>query len=222
MPASCRSWFARRSPRTNRFRPIPPAHDALSQATAAAAKPPIAGPVSTVPAAAAAISGRVYRFPVNASRIDSLALTFGAATVRHDVDLTYYGHHCSSRSDSMASTESDRTGRSVFRPGLPAGGRLTISSCWISTSSPTSTTTPWPSGSRRSRRFEVTANEASGLIRNGHLVGTLATQVVAPTLVRRPIHIDIDLARTIPEHVLRALDLGRPSGGSGLLTARTK
>ncbi len=55
-----------------------------------AAQPPAAVPIAAAPAMAAAISGNVYAFPVNSSRLDSLSLEFpknGSAIV----NLKYYG-----------------------------------------------------------------------------------------------------------------------------------
>ena len=67
----------------------PAAHAELRHATAAAAGLP-SRTRSEIPAMAATISGRVYQFPVNPSRIDSFALTFDRdGTAR--VDVKYYG-----------------------------------------------------------------------------------------------------------------------------------
>jgi CubicO group peptidase (beta-lactamase class C family) len=153
----------------------PAAHDALSQATAAAAKPPSAGPVSTVPATAAAISGRVYRFPVNASRIDSLALTFASGGTAR-VDLTYYGEPLQF---PVGLDGLYRVGPyGPFR--LPAGatGRWTSDDQFLLDLNFIANINHYTLAIRFTpdQTIEVTANEASGLIRNGHLVGTLATR----------------------------------------------
>lgn len=71
-----------------------PANDAAVSAlrfkVAAAAKEPATQAVAPAPRMAAAISGVVYEFPLNPSRLDSISLTFPQ---RGDarVDFTYYG-----------------------------------------------------------------------------------------------------------------------------------
>jgi hypothetical protein len=62
----------------------------LQKETGAASKALTAMPVPPMPALAAVISGNVYTFPVNSSRLDSLSLEFlhnGSAVV----NLKYYG-----------------------------------------------------------------------------------------------------------------------------------
>ncbi len=72
--------------------PLPPAPEALRelrQKTAAALRVPAREPVPPLPAAADAISGAVYRFPVNLSRLDTLSLRFGRQEA--SVTVTYLG-----------------------------------------------------------------------------------------------------------------------------------
>lgn len=61
----------------------------LQEKTAAARKPPAVEPVTPLPALAASISGSVYQFPINPSRLDSLSLNFEAG--RAGVTVTYLG-----------------------------------------------------------------------------------------------------------------------------------
>ena len=154
--------------------PLPanePGNAQLRDAIVAATRPPAASPTPALPATAAAISGRVYQFPINPSRIDSLALTFakdGTATV----ELAYYG-------DPLR-IPIGLDGVYRIGPhgpfGLPAGATGT----WRSETEflldvnfianinhYTLAITFLPD-----RTIEVSADEASGLIRNGKLVGT--------------------------------------------------
>ncbi len=143
----------------------------MRDAIVAAARPPAASPAPALPATAAAISGRVYQFPINSSRIDSLALTFakdGSATV----ELAYYGRPLRI---PIGLDGVYRIGpHGPF--GLPAGATGT----WRSETEflldvnfianinhYTLAITFLPD-----RTIEISANEASGLIRNGKLVGT--------------------------------------------------
>jgi CubicO group peptidase (beta-lactamase class C family) len=143
----------------------------LREAIIAATKPPAATPVAALPATASANSGHVYQFPINSSRIDTLALTFakdGTATV----DLAYYGRPLRM---PIGLDGVYRVGpHGPF--GLPAGATGT----WRSPTEfvldvnfianinhYTLAITFLPD-----RTIEVSANEASGLIRNGKLVGT--------------------------------------------------
>jgi CubicO group peptidase (beta-lactamase class C family) len=143
----------------------------LRNAIAAAATPPAATAVAPLPTMAAAISGKVFHFPINPSRIDSLALAFakdGAAAV----DLAYYGDplHIPIGLDG------------VYRVGPYGPFRL-----------PAGATGAWASDTEfrldvnfianinhytLAMRFqpdqtvEVTVDEASGLMKNGKIIGT--------------------------------------------------
>ena len=132
---------------------------------------PRRAPAPALPATAAAISGRVYQFPINPSRIDSLALTFakdGTATV----ELAYYG-------DPLR-IPIGLDGVYRIGPhgpfGLPAGATGTWRSeteflldvNFIANINHYTLAIKF----LPDRTIEVTADEASGLIRNGKLVGT--------------------------------------------------
>jgi CubicO group peptidase (beta-lactamase class C family) len=143
----------------------------LRDAIAAAAMPPPATPPRPAPATAGEISGRLYRFPINSSRIDSLALTFasnGTATV----ELTYYGK------PFRIPIGLDGVYRiGPYGPfGLPAGAtgswrsdtEFVLDVNFIANINRyTLAVTFLPD-----RTIQVSANEASGLIRNGKLLGT--------------------------------------------------
>jgi len=62
----------------------------MRKAAIAGRQPPAAQPLQPLPAMARSVSGRVYRFPVNASRIDSLALDFGNSGAV-TASVSYYG-----------------------------------------------------------------------------------------------------------------------------------
>jgi len=153
--------------------PANPDGDAqLRKQSADAALAPAAVPVPPMPAMAATISGGVYSFPVNSSRLDSLSLTFlanGAAIA----NVKYYGE--------SFTFPIGLDGVYQIGPYGPLGLRAGATGKWISENefqldlnfianinhytlsikfTPTHT-------------IEVTVDEASGLMRNGHLVGTL-------------------------------------------------
>ncbi len=156
--------------------PLPPNAEGdaqLASAAAAAAKAPAPAAVPKLPAIAKTISGNVYTFPVNASRLDSLSLVFaddGSAVA----NVKYYGQPLSF---PIGLDGVYRVGN--FGPmGLPAGA----TGKWISDNefqldlnfianinhyalairfTPNDT-------------IQVTVDETSGLIRNGRLTGTLA------------------------------------------------
>jgi hypothetical protein len=154
--------------------PLPPnaaGNAQLRDAIRGATRPPASTPAPALPATAAEISGRVYQFPINPSRIDSLALTF-ARDGNTTVELAYYGDPLRM---PIGLDGVYRVGpHGPF--GLPAGATGT-----------------WRSDTEflldvnfianinhytlaikflPDRTIEVTADEASGLIRNGRLVGT--------------------------------------------------
>jgi CubicO group peptidase (beta-lactamase class C family) len=151
----------------------PAANVHLQRSAAAAAQAPAAEPASAAPAAAAAISGKVFQFPVNSSRIDSLALTFAKdGTAR--VDLKYYGEPLRFPIGLDG----------VYRIGpygpfrLPAGARgkwtsehdfLLDLNFIANINHYTLAIRFTPEGT-----MEVAVDEASGLMRNGRLVGTPA------------------------------------------------
>jgi hypothetical protein len=117
------------------------------------------------------MSGKVFRFPVNASRIDSLALTFdrsGAARVA----LEYYGEPFSLPIGLDG----------IYRPGaygpfrLPAAatGRWTSDTEFLLDLNFIANINHYTLAIRFTPEptMDVTVNEASGLMRNGHIVGT--------------------------------------------------
>jgi CubicO group peptidase (beta-lactamase class C family) len=151
----------------------PEAQTQLRDAADTAAAPPAARAASPLPARAMAISGQVYEFPVNPSRIDSLALTFAPDGSAH-VDLTYYGRPL------RVPVALD----GVYQVGpygpfdLPAAaeGRWTSEDEFLLDLNFIANINHYTLGIRFTpdQTIEVTANEASGLIRNGRLLGTLA------------------------------------------------
>jgi CubicO group peptidase (beta-lactamase class C family) len=149
----------------------PAAQARLEQATAAAAKAPIAGPRSPLPATAASISGKVYDFAVNPSRIDSLSLTFAAdGTAR--VDLKYYGEPLRI---PLGLDGVYRVG--PYGPfGLPAGamGKWTADDQFLLDLNFIANINHYTLAIRFTpeQTMAVTASEASGLIRNGRLLST--------------------------------------------------
>jgi CubicO group peptidase (beta-lactamase class C family) len=166
----------------------PAAQARLKRETAAAASAPAAAPRSPLPATAAAISGRVYDFPVNPSRIDSLSLTFAAdGTAR--VDLSYYGEPL------RIPLALD----GVYHPGpygpfgLPAAamGKWTSDDQFLLDVNFIANINHYTLAMRFTpeQTVEVMASEASGLIRNGRLVSTAAARQVhgiALTAIRPP------------------------------------
>jgi hypothetical protein len=154
--------------------PLPPnaaANARLAARSVAAAVAPAPTPVAPVPAFAASISGKVFRFPVNTSRIDSLALTFGADRTAR-VDLAYYGEPLSV---PIGLDGVYRVGpHGPF--GLPAGATGTWTSerdfqldlNFIANINHYTMTIHFTT----ENTIEVNVNEASGLMRNGKIVGT--------------------------------------------------
>lgn len=135
----------------------------------AVARPPAPQPTATLPPLAPSISGAVYAFPVNPSRLDSLSLTFrnqneGSVTVK------YYGEPFTFSMGLDGVYRLTPTGPM----GLPAGawGKWTsdreflLDLNFASNINHYTLKILFDDG-----RIEVTADEASGLIRNGHLVG---------------------------------------------------
>ena len=143
----------------------------MRDAIVAATRPPAASPVPALPPTAAAISGQVYQFPINPSRIDSLSLMFakdGTATL----ELAYYG-------DPLR-IPIGLDGVYRIGPhgpfGLPAGATGTWRSQaeflldvnFIANINHYTLAIKF----LPDRTIEVIAEEASGLIRNGTLAGT--------------------------------------------------
>jgi CubicO group peptidase (beta-lactamase class C family) len=149
--------------------PNPSAYAHLNERVEYAGKPPAAAASSPLPSMAGSISGAVYEFPVNSSRLDSLSLTF-TKNGEARVDVEYYGQPLS------------------FPIGLDGVYRLVSNGPFHM---PAGATGKWIADNELlldvnfvaninhytldirfdGDRIEVTANEASGLIRNGQLVG---------------------------------------------------
>jgi hypothetical protein len=136
----------------------------------AAAKAPAAETLAALPAIAKTISGVAYDLPVNPSRLDRIALTFsGKADAK--LDLTYLGQPLT------IPVALD----GVYRLGphgplhLLAGARgkwtseneFLLDLNFIANINHYTLTLKFDGD-----RVEIAASEASGLIRNGHLVGT--------------------------------------------------
>jgi CubicO group peptidase (beta-lactamase class C family) len=148
----------------------PAARDQLRKSAAAAAEPPAPTPGQAAPAIAAAISGKAYQFPVNPSRLDSLALTFEADGTAW-VDLKYYGRPLRLPIGLDG----------VYRVGpygpfkLPAGaaGRWTSDRNFLLDVNFIANINHYTLDIRFTPEgaIDVRADEASGLIRNGQLAG---------------------------------------------------
>ncbi|HTX33793.1 MAG TPA: serine hydrolase [Bryobacteraceae bacterium] len=149
--------------------PNPLAYAHLEERVADAAKPPAAGASSPLPPMAFSISGATYEFAVNTSRIDSLSLKFeknGDARV----DLAYYGQPLSFPIGLNG----------VYRVGpngpfqMPAGamGKWIGENEFLLDVNFIANINHYTLDIRfEGDQIEVTANEASGLIRNGRLIG---------------------------------------------------
>ena len=144
----------------------------LRKESAAASQAPAAVPVPPLPAMAAAISGNVYLFPVNSSRLDSLSLTFpgdGSAVA----NVKYYG--------TPYSFPIGLDGVYRIGPYGPMGLRAGATGTWTSENeflldlNFIANINHYTLAIRFTpeKTIDVTADEASGLMRNGHLVGML-------------------------------------------------
>lgn len=166
------SQLVRQAVRSDAPLPANPAGEArLEQQTAAATKGPSAGPRSPLPAMAARISGKVYDFPVNPSRIDSLSLMFAPDGTAH-VDLKYYGEPLRI---PLALDGVYNVG--PYGPfGLPAAARgaWTSDDQFLLDLNFIANINRYTLAIRFTpdQTMEVTANEASGLIRGGRIVST--------------------------------------------------
>jgi CubicO group peptidase (beta-lactamase class C family) len=144
----------------------------LRDAIAAAVMPPAATPAAPLPAMAATISGKVFQFPVNPSRLDSLSLTFPQSGPAW-VDLQYYGEPLRLR---LALDGVYLVGPyGPFRMPAGATGRWTSERDFLLDVNFIANINHYTLAIHFTpeQSIEVTANEASGLIRNGHLVGAM-------------------------------------------------
>jgi hypothetical protein len=148
----------------------------LKQKSGEAAKAPAAVAVPPMPAIAKTVSGNSYSFPVNSSRLDSLRLVFDAGGNGSSVDVKYYGQplHIPLGLDGVY-----RVG--PYGPlGLPAGamGKWTSESDFLLDLNFIANINHYTLAIHFApdNTIAVTADEASGLMRNGHLTGTLASK----------------------------------------------
>jgi hypothetical protein len=142
----------------------------LQEKTAAASKPPASEPIAPLPALAASVSGAIYRFPINPSRLDSLSLKF-TNQGRASVTVSYLGEQLTFPVSLNGKYELGPDGPFHLTGG--AKGK------WISETefhldlNFVANINHYDLRLRFSGdQVEVTANEASGLIRNGKLIGT--------------------------------------------------
>ncbi len=149
--------------------PNPLAFAHLRERVVDAAKPPAVGPSSPLPPMAFSISGAIYEFAVNASRIDRLSLEF-AKNGDARVDMAYYGQPLSFPIGLNG----------VYRVGpngpfqMPAGamGKWIGENEFLLDVNFIANINHYTLDIRfDGDQIEVTANEASGLIRNGRLTG---------------------------------------------------
>jgi CubicO group peptidase (beta-lactamase class C family) len=149
--------------------PNPGAYAHLNERVEYAGRPPAAGASSPLPSMAAAISGAVYEFPVNSSRLDSLSLTFGKNGEAR-VDVAYYGQPLSFPIGLDG----------VYRLGpngpfhMPAGamGKWITDNEFLLDVNFVANINHYTLDIRfDGDQIDVTASEASGLIRNGRLMG---------------------------------------------------
>ena len=147
----------------------PGAYAHLQQRAEEARKAPPAGPIAPLPPMAGTVSGVVYEFPVNPSRLDSLALTF-PKNGEGRVDVKYYGQPLS------FPIGMDGVYRLVPNGPfhLPAGatGKWIGDSEFLLDLNFVANINHYTLDIRfAGDRIEVAASEASGLIRNGRLTG---------------------------------------------------
>ncbi len=155
--------------------PLPASADGdtqLKNASVAAAQPPAVTPAAPLPATASTISGNVYAFPVNSSRLDSLSLSFAGNNAT--VNVKYYGEPFSF---PVGLDGVYRIGK--YGPlGLPAGarGKWTSDNEFLLDLNFIANINHYTLAIKFTpeKTIEVTANEASGLMRNGHLIGTMS------------------------------------------------
>jgi CubicO group peptidase (beta-lactamase class C family) len=131
---------------------------------AEAPKPVSPGPM---PPMAASVSGAVYKFPVNSSRLDSLSLNFGKEP---RVEIRYYGKPLNIPLSFDGVYRLERTGPFGFPIGAlakwTADDRLSLDINFIANINHYTLEIRFAGDD-----INVTANEASGLIRNGNLSG---------------------------------------------------
>jgi hypothetical protein len=136
----------------------------------AVVRPPAPDPTAALPALGQSISGAVYDFPVNSSRIDSLSLTFkGQSEAR--VTLKYYGDPLTFNVGLDGVYRITPTGPM----GLPGGawGKWTSDHEFLLDLNFLANINHYTlKMAFQGDHVEMAADEASGLMRNGHLTGT--------------------------------------------------
>jgi len=149
--------------------PNPSAYAQLNQRVSDAGRPPAAGAASPLPSMAASISGALYEFPVNPSRLDSLSLTFGKnGEARADVE--YYGQPLSFPIGLDGVYGLGPNG--PFHMPAGATGKWIADDEFLLDLNFVANINHYTLDIRFDRdQIQVTANEASGLIRNGRLIG---------------------------------------------------
>jgi CubicO group peptidase (beta-lactamase class C family) len=141
----------------------------LNERVAYAKKPPAPTALSALPSMAASISGAVYEFPVNSSRLDSLSLTFGKSGEAR-VDVKYYGQPLSFPIGLDGAYRLGPNG--PFHMPAGATGKWIGDNEFLLDVNFVANINHYALDIRFDKdQIEVTANEASGLIRNGLLVG---------------------------------------------------
>jgi CubicO group peptidase (beta-lactamase class C family) len=150
--------------------PADPEAARLLQAKAsAAARPPAPEASAQLPAMAKTISGAVYEFPVNSSRLDSLSLTFQNRSEAR-VTVKYYGEPFTFPVGLDGVYRLSPSGPM----GLPGGawGKWTSDRDFLLDLNFVTNINHYTLAIHfEDDHIEVAANEASGLIRNGHLTG---------------------------------------------------
>jgi CubicO group peptidase (beta-lactamase class C family) len=152
----------------------PEAYRQLQEKVGDAAKSPAAEPLSPLPALAASVSGVRYEFPLNPSRLDSLALTFRDKSDAL-LNVKYLGEELS--------FPVALDGRYRLGPHGPlhllagASGKWTADNQFLLDLNLIANINHYTLKIHfDGDRVAVEANEASGLIRNGHLTGTRKTR----------------------------------------------
>ncbi len=142
----------------------------LQAKTAGAARPPAPQPAVPLPPIAAVVSGAVYELPVNPSRLDSISLIFQNRSEAR-VTVKYYDEPFSFPVGLDGVYRVSPTGPM----GLPGGalGKWTSDREFLLDLNFVANINHYTLAIRfQDDRIEVTANEASGLVRNGRLTGT--------------------------------------------------
>jgi hypothetical protein len=148
----------------------PEAVQRLQTKIAGAAHPPAPEPIAALPALAQSVSGAVYEFPVNPSRLDSLSFSFTNGSEAR-VIVKYYGQPFTFPVGLDGVYRLSPSGPM----GLPGGawGKWTSDREFLLDLNFVANINHYTLAILfQGDRIEVTADEASGLVRKGHLTGT--------------------------------------------------